>query len=508
MSAASSPASAGNARSAGGLGSPVRIAVAGATGFVGRALVARLVSDGHEVIALSRRGVGLPGAEAVAVDVGDRAAVESALAGVDLAYYLVHSLEAGDFRDRDRRLAEAFGAAAAAAGVARIVYVGGLGEDPSSEHLVSRQEVGVALGAAGVPVVELRAAVVLGAGSISFEMLRYLTERLPFMVCPRWVRTAIQPIALADMIEYLVRSVGVAPGVYEIGGAEVTTYRDMIAAYAKARGLPRRLIVDIPYLTPRLSSYWVDFVTPVDRNVSHALIESLVTEVVVHHGARTHEAFGIEPMGVVEAIARALDDQADALDHELLDRQSGLLDGVYTERVVAGCGDVDPAALDADLDRIGGDLDWYGLVGLWRIRLLFGRLIGERWELSRPERCEAGAEIDWWTVVERTPGRLVLRGRGWRPGEAWLGYEVADHELVQVGALRTKGVLGFLYWKALVLVHRRVFVSLAHHRMARGAVRGSMVGGGESAGRPRTGTTGPRNVRTPQGTVLGNTQSG
>lgn len=460
-------ARAGNAPVPVGLGIPVRSAVAGASGFVGRALVARLAADGHEVVALSRRGTAVAGAEARAVDVGDAAAVEAALAGVDVAYYLVHSLEVGDFRARDRRLAGAFGAAAAAAGVRRIVYLGGLGEDPSSEHLASRQEVGVALGAAGVPVVELRAAVVLGAGSISFEMLRYLTERLPFMVCPRWVRTAIQPIALADVIEHLVRSVDVASGVYEVGGAEVTTYRDMIAAYAMARGLPKRLIVDVPYLTPRLSSYWVDFVTPVDRNVSHALIESLVTEVVVRDGARTRDAFGIVPMGVVDAIVHALDDQADALDRDLLSRESGLLDGVYTERVVAACGAVDPAAVDADLDRIGGDLGWYGLVTLWRVRLLLGRLIGEQWALSRPERCEATAEVDWWTVVEREPGRLVLRGRGWRPGEAWFGYEVDDGRVLQVGALRTKGVLGFLYWKALVPVHRRVFVSLARHRVAR-----------------------------------------
>jgi len=445
----------------------VQIAVAGATGFVGRALVARLVGDGHDVRALSRSGTDLPGATARAVDVGDEPALTEALAGCAVAYYLVHSLAAGDFRARDLHLAEAFGRAASAVGVERIVYLGGLGQDPTSEHLVSRQEVGTALGAAGVPVVELRAAVVLGAGSISFEMLRYLTERLPFMVCPRWVRTAIQPVALADMLDYLERSVGVDPGVYEIGGAEVTTYRDMIAAYARARGLPRRLIVDVPYLTPRLSSYWVDFVTPVDRNVSHALIESLVTEVVVRDTARTSEAFGIAPMGVVEAITRALDDQADALDHDLLARESGLLDGVYTERVVAACGDLDPAAIDADLDRIGGSLDWYGLVGLWRVRLALGRVIGERWTLSRPDRCEAGAEVDWWTVVERAPGRLALRGREWVPGDAWLGYEVHHDELVQVGALRTRGVLGFLYWKALVPVHRRVFVSLARHRVTR-----------------------------------------
>ncbi len=456
-----------NAGAAGGLAPAVQIAVAGATGFVGRALVARLAADGHEVLALSRRGSDVCGGRAVAADVGDREAMTGVLAGCDLAYYLVHSLEVGDFRDRDRRLAEAFGAAAAAAGVGRIVYLGGLGEDPTSEHLVSRQEVGVALGAAGVPVVELRAAVILGAGSISFEMLRYLTERLPFMVCPRWVRTAIQPISLADVIEYLVCSATVDPGVYEVGGAEVSTYRDMIADYAKARGLPNRLIFDVPYLTPRLSSYWVDFVTPVDRNVSHALIESLVTEVVVRHGDRTRAAFGIVPMGVVESIERALADQADALDHELLDRTSGLLDGVYTERVVVACGEVECAEVDADFDRIGGDLRWYGLATLWQARRALGRLIGERWELRRPAVVEPGAAVDWWTVVERRPGRLTLRGDGWRPGEAWLGYDVVDGEVVQVGALRTKGVFGFLYWKALVPVHRQVFVWLARHRVAR-----------------------------------------
>jgi uncharacterized protein YbjT (DUF2867 family) len=449
------------------LGAGVRIAVAGATGFVGRALVARLAADGHDVRALSRRGAPVPGAEAFGVDVGDTASVEAALQGCSAAYYLVHSLEAGDFRARDRQLAEAFGTAAARAGVARIVYLGGLGEDPSSEHLRSRQEVGEALGASGVAVVELRAAVILGSGSISFEMLRYLTERLPCMVCPRWVRTAIQPIGLGDAVDYLAGSLEVPPGMYEIGGAEVTTYRDMIAAYAQARGLPPRFIVDVPYLTPRLSSYWVDFVTPVDRTVSHALIESLVTEVVVRDGARTREAFGISPVGVIDAITRALDEQAADLDRHLLDRPSGLAEGVYTERVVVPGHGADVADIDHDLARIGGDLGWYGLAPLWRARLLLGRILGERWARARPERVEVGARVDWWTVVERRSGRLVLRGRDWAPGDAWLGYEVDADQLVQVGALRTKGVLGFLYWKALVPVHRRVFVELARHRLDR-----------------------------------------
>src|SRR5688572_15902926 len=184
----------------------MRIAIAGASGFVGRALVARLVREGHDVVALGRRAPDLPGATSRAVDVSDADAVVDALTGCEGAYYLVHSLARDDFRERDRQLADSFGRASREAGVARIVYLGGLGEQPVSEHLASRQEVGRALGASGVPVVELRAAVILGSGSISFEMLRYLTERLPFMVCPRWVHTAIQPIALVDVLEYLVRS--------------------------------------------------------------------------------------------------------------------------------------------------------------------------------------------------------------------------------------------------------------------------------------------------------------
>jgi uncharacterized protein YbjT (DUF2867 family) len=208
----------------------VKLAVAGASGFVGQALTKRLVGAGHDVVALSRSAAAVPdGAVAVAVDVTDEAATTTALSGVDTAYYLVHSMAAGtSFRDTDRRLAGTFGRAAAAADVRQIVYVGGLGNAPSSDHLASRHEVGAALGEAGVPVVELRAAVVFGAGGISFEMLRYLTERLPFMICPRWVRTRIQPIALADLLAYLEQALGVEPGIYEIGGADVTTYEEMI----------------------------------------------------------------------------------------------------------------------------------------------------------------------------------------------------------------------------------------------------------------------------------------
>jgi uncharacterized protein YbjT (DUF2867 family) len=447
----------------------VRVAVAGASGFVGRSLSVGLVAEGHDVVALARRRPDLPGVEGHAVDIEDEAALESVLAGCTAAYYLVHSLGSGDFRARDRQLAEAFGTAAAAAGVGRVIYLGGLGHDPASEHLASRQEVGTALACAGVPVVELRAAVVLGAGSISFEMLRYLTERLPFMVCPRWVRTAIQPIALADVIRYLLGALDVEPGIYDVGGADVTTYREMIAAYAKERGLRRRPIVDVPYLTPRLSSYWLDLVTPVDRRVSHALIESLVTEVVVGDSARTDAAFGIRPVGLAEALSAALDDQAHTLDEDLLSRASGLRDGVYTVRVAVRLPAEDISVLlDADLDRIGGSYRWYGLPFAWRARALLGRVVGERWKLSKATASIIqGEKVDWWIVARRERGILVLRSMGWFPGEGWLGYQCREDEFVQVGALRPRGVPGFLYWKLLQPVHGSVFRALAHRRVNR-----------------------------------------
>ena len=458
-------------------GCVVRTAVVGASGFVGRALSAALVDAGHSVAALSRRLPEIPGTNGRAVDVGNEAELCDSLAGCEIAYYLVHSLGAGDFRSRDRELAQGFGRAAASAGVGRIVYLGGLGDDPKSEHLASRQEVGEALGCGLVPVVELRAAVVLGAGSISFEMLRYLTERLPFMVCPRWVRTAIQPIALVDVIRYLVKAMDVAPGIYEIGGADVTTYREMIAAYATARGLRLRRIVDVPYLTPRLSSYWLDLVTPVDRRVSHALIESLVTEVIVGDSERTDSAFGIEPLGLADALAATLDDQVRAIDRNLLDCHSGLLDGVHTSRVTMSISVDASERIDADLDRIGGSYGWYGVSIAWRFRAMIGRVIGERWDLgSTGDAPVEGGTVDWWIVARRERGTLILRAINWFPGDGWLGYRCISDELLQVGALRPKGVPGFLYWKLLQPVHRGVFRAQARHRIKRSAnVRSASV---------------------------------
>jgi uncharacterized protein YbjT (DUF2867 family) len=448
------------------------VAIAGASGFVGRALTAHLLERGHNVIALGRSASSLSTeATTIDVDVGDEVAITGALTDTEVAFYLVHSMAAGgEFRSADLRLATTFGQAAAEAGLRRIVYVGALGDDPDSAHLASRQEVGSALGAGGVSVVELRAAMVFGSGSISFEMLRYLTERLPAMVCPRWVRTRIQPIALIDLLEYLEQSLNVDGGIYEVGGSEVTTYRELISEYAHVRGLRPRRILDIPWLTPHLSSYWVDLVTPVDRSVSHALIESLVTEVVVSNTEPTRRAFSVTPMGVRSALKAALVDQADEVTRSLLARRNDLVEGVYSVVVDLAIPSGVDEAVARDLEEIGGTLGWYGAAVGWAGRLLLGRLVGERLRRGKPECLEPGALVDWWRVARMESGELVLRGVGWFSGDAWLGFRVKEGSLRQVAAFRPRGIPGFLYWKLLWPVHGLAFGRMARHRVRR-AVR-------------------------------------
>ncbi|MEU2237255.1 NAD(P)H-binding protein, partial [Streptomyces vietnamensis] len=272
-----------------------RCLVTGATGYIGGRLVPELLDAGHRVRCLARRPDKLRDfpwvdrVEAVRGDVTDAASLRAALDGVDVAYYLVHSMSStAEFEDRDRLAARVFAAEARSAGVGRIVYLGGLTprevpEGELSPHLRSRAEVGRILLDSGVPTTVLRAAVVIGSGSASFEMLRYLTERLPVMVTPSWVGSRVQPIAVRDVLRYLVGSAGMPADVnrtFDIGGPDVLSYREMMVRYAEIAGLRRRLIVPVPVLTPRLSSHWIGLVTPVPASLAKPLTESLRHEVV------------------------------------------------------------------------------------------------------------------------------------------------------------------------------------------------------------------------------------
>ena len=458
-----------------------RVLVTGATGYVGGRLLHALLECGEAVRCLARRPeavAALPGLEVVAGDALDAAAVRRALDGIDVAYYLIHAMGAPDgFRERDRRAAEIFAAAAQDADVRRIVYLGGLGEGPNlSPHLASRQEVGRILASTGVETVEFRASIVIGSGSLSFELVRTLAERLPIMVTPRWVETRAQPIAIEDLIDYLVAALDVethGSEIFEIGGPDVATYGELMREYARRRGL-RRAFVGVPVLTPRLSSLWLGLVTPLNARIGRTLIESLPHETVVRD-PRALERFSIRPRGYREAIARALvnEDQEFAATRwsdafsvgERAPRASarppyGRLVDTRVRRVAA-----EPSRAFAPVRRIGGDNGWYFADELWRLRgfvdLLVGG-VGLRRGRRDPDQPAVGSTLDFWRVEAYEPDHLLrLRAEMRLPGRAWLQFEVdgdADgSEIRQTALFDPVGLAGLAYWYALLPLHKLVF---------------------------------------------------
>jgi uncharacterized protein YbjT (DUF2867 family) len=473
-------------------GSSDRLAlVTGATGYVGGRLVPRLLEAGSSLRVLVRdpaRVGGRPWRDRVDVAVGDVHAPETlrpALAGVQTAYYLVHAMADGaDYAARDLAAARAFGAAAKAAGVGRIVFLGGLG-DPAgdlSPHLRSRQATGAALAEAGVPVTEFRAAVIVGAGSLSFEIVRNLTERLPAMICPRWVYTRHQPIAIDDVIEYLARAPHVpasAGRVVEIGGADVLTYRDLILGYARARGL-RRLLVPVPVLTPRLSSYWVHWTTPVPASIARPLIDGMRNEVVVRDDVARRLFPGIRPLGYDEAVRRALATLeggtmetrwSDALQSSQGDRRPAVFTfeaGMFVERRRAET-DAPPEALFRVFSGLGGARGWLCCDLLWRARGILDRVVGGvglRRGRRDPDAVRVGDALDFWRVEAVEPGRSMrLRAEMKLPGRAWLEFDAAPRAgggsvLTQTAYFGPKGLTGLLYWHVLRPVHAVVFSML------------------------------------------------
>jgi uncharacterized protein YbjT (DUF2867 family) len=460
------------------------ILVTGATGYVGGRLVAAFERQDVAVRCLARHPEHLRpriGATTAIVkgDILDRASLDAALAGIDVAYYLVHSMGSVDtFEADDRRGAENFGAAARAAGVRRIVYLGGLGEDQPdlSAHLRSRHEVGEILRASGVPVVELRASIVIGSGSLSFEMVRALVERLPIMVTPRWVAVRAQPIAINDLLRYLVAARDVAiegNRVFEIGGADRMSYGDLMTEYAGQRGL-RRLMIAVPVLTPRLSSLWLGLVTPLYARVGRKLVDSMRHETIVHDDSAAR-LFGIRPTPVREAIAAALrnEDAEFAATHWSDALSAGgpvkTWDSVrFGSRLVdsrAARVHVPPEAAFAPVRRIGGQAGWYFADWLWDLRgfldLLVGG-VGHRRARRDPNELRVGDRLDWWRVEAYEPNhRLRLHAEMKLPGRAWLEFEVtpdADGSIIRQTALFDPvGLAGLAYWWLVYPLHQLVF---------------------------------------------------
>src|ERR1035437_1480464 len=466
----------------------MKILVTGATGYVGGRLVPRLLTIGHQIVCLARDPSHISGRGWERVDVRrgdalDGGSLLPAMEGVDVAYYLIHSMTQGEgkFEDRDRMAAEHFGMAASAAGVHRIIYLGGLGkaDEALSPHLASRHEVGRILRSSGVPVREFRAAVIVGSGSISFEIIRYLIEGLPMMFTPRWMETRCQPIAIANVLDYLTLALqepGSVGRTLEIGGPDVLSYREMMLGYASARKL-RRLLVPLPVLTPRLSSLFLHMITPIPAPISRALIEGMRNEVVVHdHSAE--ELFAVALIPYHEAVQRALQRiQSGAVETYWTGARTGLQPGVtlkVTEGMILDERRVESAASAAELfatfSGIGGERGWfYGDWG-WKLRGAMDRLVGGvglRRGRRNPDELRPGDALDFWRVETVDPGRLVrLRAEMKVPGRAWLQFEASNMPgggalLVQTAFFEPYGFLGLVYWYLLHPIHELFFSGMS-----------------------------------------------
>jgi uncharacterized protein YbjT (DUF2867 family) len=474
------------------------VLVTGVTGYIGGRLVTRLIQAGYPVRVLVRDKTRLQGrswlsqVEVVEGDVFNPDSLLKALAGVSVAYYLIHSMSGSvDFDQRDLQAARNFGKAAQANSVERIIYLGGLGNPDSdlSKHLRSRQQTGQALAESKVPVTEFRAAIVVGSGSISFEMIRYLTERVPVMICPRWVFTRVQPIAIDDVLDYLVavlETPSSAGKIIEIGGAEVLTYGDMMLQYASERGL-RRFLISVPLLTPRLSSYWVHLVTPIPSSIARPLIEGLRNEVIVREPTAKDLFPQLKPMNYQKAVSLALSDLearhietswSDALvtsQGDIIPVRLTVQEGMIIERrqrIVAAL----PSKVFKMISRLGGKTGWLYFNWAWALRGWFDRLVGGvglRRGRRDPEEVRMGDAIDFWRVEAVEPNqRLLLRAEMKLPGRAWLQFEALPYEkdqtrLVQTAFFAPKGLLGLLYWYLLYPIHRMVFSGMIRNLATR-----------------------------------------
>jgi uncharacterized protein YbjT (DUF2867 family) len=464
-----------------------KILVTGATGYIGSNLIRKLLSVGYNIRAMVRNYHDLniydwaKDVEVVKADALKPDSLKKALQDVSDAYYLIHSMAAGKgFEQRDIMAARNFADAAKSSILKRIIYLGGLGEKDSSlsSHLKSRHEVGRILSRSGVPVTEFRAAVIVGSGSLSFEMIRYLTERVPLMICPRWVFTKIQPISINDVLSYLTDTIENEESigrVIEIGGKDILTYGDLMLIYARQRGL-KRFILRVPVLTPRLSSYWVNLVTPIPSSMAIPLIQGLKSEVVVRNDDATQIFPSICPQGYEDSVKNALEKlhpdklspikQIQAHKAHLrspfysTQKEGMIIESIHSEIRVG------PEDLFQVIEGMGGRNGWWGLEGIWCFRGLIDRILGGEGFVcyrSQEQKTRVGDQIDFLDVEKMTESKeLLLKVRFKLPGQGWIRFKIHSKDFQKITLFLTiffapRGLWGLFYWYSLLPFHRIVF---------------------------------------------------
>lgn len=463
------------------------VLLTGATGYVGGwllKLLERERGERHRLRCVARHPENLspkasPLTHIVQGDVLDRESLDKAMVGVSIAYYLVHSMgSSGSFEEQDRLGAQNFADAARAAGVKRIIYLGGLGDDTKklSPHLRSRQEVGKILRDSGIPVLEFRASIVIGAGSLSFEMIRSLVERLPVMVIPKWASMPAQPIAIDDLLRYLLAGLYIPDSqvrTYEIGGADIVSYAEIMRAYARCRGMKIRMI-SVPVLTPSLSSLWLALITPLYARIGRKLIQSIVHSTIVRDQS-ARGAFDIQPVGIAEALSRAIDSEEKEFAET---RWSSALSSAGNPKTWGGVrfgsrlvdsrtAEVARSVSDSfkTIERIGGGTGWYAWNRLWRLRgsidILVGG-VGLRRGRTNPHKIHVGETLDFWRVEAIEHNSMIrLSAEMKLPGRAWLEFEVTGDDenstIRQTATFDPHGISGLAYWYALYPLHQFVF---------------------------------------------------
>ena len=470
----------------------MKVLISGANGYIGRRLKRRMLEDESISLRLmvrNRKSISTNGserAEIVEADTFDPASLERAMEGVDVAYYLIHSMASGDdYREKDRKSAENFRDAAIAAGVKQIIYLGGLGvKESASEHLLSRIETGEILSAKpeAIECLWFRAGIIIGSGSASFEIIRNLVQKLPLMITPAWVHTRAQPIGVGDVVRYLYEAKelkGVGNLVIDIGTDEMS-YKEIMQTTADVMGL-KRIFISVPFLTPHFSSYWLGIITPVPVSIARALIEGLKSE-VVRQNRIADTLFGFRPMPFKEAVAKALEEieQQQVIsrwsDSGSWENGKNIADALFIDRHEVPLGSITPQKMFRTLCCIGGESGWFSYSFLWELRGFADKLIGGV-GLNRGRRCNidlrVGDSVDFWKVADIEENRRVLLVAQMKlPGKAWLEFRIEEGSLIQSAYFYPEGILGRLYWYAMMPFHYFIFADMVRQLVRRAQERG------------------------------------